>query len=100
MNSSFPSGTRACSLTWLPDGSGFYYTRYPAHLKKGEENYHRHVFFHKLGDEQSKDALVYERKDEKEWGFDGEVTEDGRYLVITIWRGTERKNQIFYKDLR
>src|SRR5439155_14199360 len=51
--------TRACSLTWLTDGSGFYYTRYPSHLKKGEENYHRHVFFHKLGDDPAADADTF-----------------------------------------
>jgi hypothetical protein len=28
------------------------------------------------------------------------VTEDGRYLIISVWRGTEPKNQVFYKDLR
>src|SRR5579885_662055 len=39
--------TRACSLSWLPDGSGFYYTRYPARAAAGEENYNRRVFFHK-----------------------------------------------------
>ena len=43
--------TRACSVAWLPDNSGFYYTRYPApgSVPKGQENYNRHVFFHKLG---------------------------------------------------
>ena len=48
---------------------------------------------------RSKDTLVYERNDEKEWGFDGDVTDDGRYLIISVWRGTERKNQVFYQDL-
>ena len=26
------------------------------------------------------------------------MTEDGRYLIITVWRGTEPKNQVFYQD--
>jgi prolyl oligopeptidase len=90
-------------VSWLPDGSGFYYSRYDA-PKEGEKltgaNYYQKLFFHKLGDAQSQDTLVYERPDEKEWGFDGEVTEDGRYLIISVWRGTERKNQLFYKDLQ
>jgi len=42
---------------------------------------------------------LYERADEKEWGFDGQVTDDGHWLVIRVWRGTERKNQLFYLDL-
>ena len=91
------------SIAWTPDGRGFFYSRYDA-PKAGEtftgQNYYQKLYFHRLGDEQGKDTLVYERKDEKEWGFGGEVTEDGRYLVITVWRGTERKNQVFYKDLQ
>ncbi len=38
--------TRACSVAWEPDGSGFLYTRYP----EGDE-YHRTVFAHRLGDD-------------------------------------------------
>src|SRR5207244_4156677 len=42
--------TRAASLAWLPDDSGFYYTRYPepGSVAEGEEMYHRHVYFHPL----------------------------------------------------
>jgi len=43
--------TRAASIAWLPDDSGFYYTRNPApgSVPAGEETYNRHVFFHPLG---------------------------------------------------
>ena len=42
--------TRAASVAWLPDSSGFYYTRYPqpGDVPAGEEMYHRRVFFHEL----------------------------------------------------
>src|SRR5262245_44738769 len=63
-------------------------------------NYFQKLFYHRLGEPQDKDTLVYKRDDEKEWGFDGNVTDDGRYLVISVWRGTEQKNQVFYKDLQ
>ncbi len=43
--------------------------------------------------------LIYHRPDEKEWGFSGGVTEDGRYLIISVWLGTDPKNLVFYKDL-
>lgn len=90
------------SISWMPDGSGFFYSRYDE-PKAGEaftgQNYFQKLYFHKIGDSQAQDTLVYERKDEKEWGFGGEVSEDGRFLVIMVWRGTERKNQVFYKDL-
>ncbi|MEZ6113253.1 MAG: prolyl oligopeptidase family serine peptidase [Pirellulaceae bacterium] len=88
--------------SWKKDNSGFYYSRYDE-PKAGDEltqqNYYQKLYFHKLGDPQDHDTLVYERPDEKEWGFGGHVTEDGRYLIISVWRGTERKNQLFYLDL-
>ena len=72
--------------------------------KPGEQftgpNYFQKLYYHKLGTPQADDKLIYERPDEKEWGFDGDVTDDGHYLVITVWRGTERKNQVFYQDLQ
>jgi prolyl oligopeptidase len=88
--------------TWMKDGSGFFYSRYD---KPDEQNqlrsqvYGHKIFFHKLGTPQSDDKLVYERPDQKEWLFNEEVTEDGHYLVITVQRGTDPKNRIFYKDL-
>jgi prolyl oligopeptidase len=43
--------------------------------------------------------MVYDRPDQKEWGFSGGVTDDGRYLVIHVWQGTDTRNRFFYKDL-
>lgn len=88
--------------SWLPDGSGFYYSRYDApqgNSLQGTNEFQK-LYFHKLGTAQSRDVLVYERKDQKDWGFVGTVTEDGRYLVITAWNGTNPETRIFYKDLR
>lgn len=89
--------------SWALDGSGFYYSRYDE-PKPGEQytgiNYFQKLYFHRLGESQDQDKLIYKRDDQKEWGFDGSVTEDGRYLIISVWRGSERKNQIFYRDLR
>ncbi|MGH9547921.1 MAG: prolyl oligopeptidase family serine peptidase, partial [Terriglobales bacterium] len=65
-----------------------------------EANYYEKVFFHKLGDAQSRDKLVYERKDEKEWGFAPVITDDGRFLVIYISVGTSHKNGLLIQDLK
>jgi len=35
----------------------------------------------------------------RKWGFNGGVTEDGKYLVISVWLGTDPRNLVFYKDL-
>jgi prolyl oligopeptidase len=90
------------SVAWTQDGSGFFYSRYDEPQEgstyKGANYYHK-LYCHRMGTPQSSDALIYERPDQKEWGFGGQVTEDGRYLVILVWRGTHRENGVFYKDL-
>ena len=89
-------------VSWTPDNLGFFYSRYDE-PKAGEEltgvNYFQKLYYHRLGDPQDKDLLVYERKDQKEWSFHGKVTEDGRYLIISVSRSTETQNQVFYKRL-
>lgn len=87
---------------WTNDNKGFFYSRYDE-PKAGDElkgaNYFQKLFYHKLGTPQSEDKLVYDRPDQKEWGFGAGVTDDGKYLIISVWKGTERKNLLFYKDL-
>jgi prolyl oligopeptidase len=90
------------SPSWSRDSKGFYYARYDA-PPAGEEleatNYFHKLYFHRLGTTQSEDILVYERPDQKEWGFDAFETEDAHYLIINIWRGSTEENAVFYKDL-
>jgi len=89
--------------SWTHDGKGFFYSRYaePNEKTKLEDtNYFQKLYFHRLGTPQSEDVLVYERPDQKEWGFSGSVTEDGRYLIVSVWQGTDPKNRLYYKDLQ
>jgi len=87
---------------WAHDNSGFYYCRYPAPAE-GEAyqgaNYNQKLYFHRLNTPQSSDALVYERPDQPEWGFGAEVSDDGHYLVLGVWQGTDSRNRLFYQDL-
>jgi len=88
--------------SWLKDSSGLFYSRYDEPVDGDalkNANYNQKLYFHKLGTPQSEDELVYERPDEPEWGFGGHVTHDGRYLIITVWRGTHRENGLFFRDL-
>jgi prolyl oligopeptidase len=89
-------------VAWTPDGRGFFYSRYDEPDEKTrlyEVNYFQKLYYHRVGTAQSSDTLVYERPDRKEWGFGASVSEDGRYLVINVWRGSDSKNLLFYKDL-
>ncbi|HEY9864546.1 MAG TPA: prolyl oligopeptidase family serine peptidase [Candidatus Obscuribacterales bacterium] len=88
--------------SWTHDHKGFYYSRYdqPQDGKPLEDiNYFQKLYYHRLGTDQSEDILIYERPDHKEWGFNGFVTEDGKYLIISVWKGTDSKNLVFYQDL-
>ncbi|WP_153558315.1 prolyl oligopeptidase family serine peptidase [Roseimaritima sediminicola] len=89
-------------VAWNEDASGFFYGRYEAPAE-GEEltgtNYNQTLYFHAIGTSQDEDVMVYRRPDHKEWGFQPEVSEDGRWLVINNWKGSEPQNQIFLKDL-
>lgn len=88
--------------SWSHDHQGFFYSRYdePDGTTQLEAvNYYQKLYYHRLGTPQGEDTLVYERPDQKEWGFSGQVTDDGRYLVISVWRGSEPRNLVFYQDL-
>ncbi len=90
------------SATWTKDGKGFFYGRF-AEPKPGETfqalTLNQKVYYHRIGMPQSEDVLVYHRPDQPKWGFSESVSEDGRYLVITIRVGTAAKHKVVYKDL-
>lgn len=90
------------SVSWDADGEGFYYSRYPAPAedeKFQSLNLNQRVFYHRLGSNQADDALVHARPDQPEWGFGPEVSDDGRYLIITVWHGTDNRYRVAWKDL-
>ena len=92
--------------SWTKDNSGFFYEGYERPDKITKEsslktsNYFHKIYFHKLGTPQLQDALVFERPDDKELNVGGGVTDDGRYLIISMSRGTSPNNQITVKDLQ
>jgi prolyl oligopeptidase len=88
--------------SWTKDEKGFYYSRYDEPKQDTamrDPNYFQKLYYHRLGTTQSEDQLIYERPDNKELGFNGAVTDDGHYLIITVWQGTSPKNRLYYKDL-
>jgi len=89
--------------SWAADSSGFYYSAYDAptgenKLKAVNEN--QKLYFHRIGTPQSADLLAYARPDEPKWGFQGQVSDDGRWLIITVSLGTDERNQLFVQDLK
>jgi prolyl oligopeptidase len=89
--------------SWTKDGKGFFYSRFdtPDESKVlTGANFYQKVYYHRVGESQSKDTLVYDRADQRDWGFGAGVTDDGQYLVINVSEGTDRKNRLFYRDLK
>jgi prolyl oligopeptidase len=92
--------TRAASLAWKHDDSGFFYTRYPkkGDVAEGQEVYHRHVFYHALGGDPAHDPLIFGEGRNPEWWPDVNLSEDGRWLLINEGQGWT-KTEMFLKDL-
>jgi prolyl oligopeptidase len=90
---------RAASLAWLPDGRGFYYTRYPApaDVPSGEEHYHRAVYFHLLGTDPAADPLVLKPAQKEHWPGVS-LSPDGRWLLISVAR-TFDQTDLYLQDL-
>ena len=85
---------------WAPDGSGFYYSRYPEPTEDKEEAlFYQKVYFHSLGTPQAEDRLIYERPDEPDMGFGASITDDEAYLLLHVWQGTEEKSRVYYRAL-
>jgi prolyl oligopeptidase len=92
--------TKFWGVSWARDGSGVYYSRYPALPDgRGDDSGRPAVYFHQLGTAQDRDRLVYEVTDHPTRIPAGRVTEDGHYLIITLFDGYER-NGVNLLDLR
>jgi prolyl oligopeptidase len=91
------------SAEWTPDGKGFFYSRYDA-PKEGAAlsgvNYFQKLYYHRIGTPQSADQLIYENPVEKEWGFGASVTDDGKHVIINVWKGSGRKNGLLVMPLK
>jgi prolyl oligopeptidase len=91
------------SAEWTPDGKGYFYSRYDA-PKDGAaltaSNYYQKLYYHRIGTPQSADQLVYENPVEKEWGFGASVTDDGKHVIINVWKGSGRKNGLLVMPLK
>jgi prolyl oligopeptidase len=99
--------TRAASVAWLPDSSGFYYTRYPkpGDVPAGEEMYNRRVFFHQLSSTGNaggaQDPLVFPANGveltQQQWP-NVSISNDGQWLLVDVSDGWT-KTELYLKDL-
>ncbi|MEC9364366.1 MAG: S9 family peptidase, partial [Pseudomonadota bacterium] len=92
------------SIAWTRDSKGFFYSRYPeppSGVAAGtfDDLANQALYYHRVGTPQSADVKVFAVPEEPKWGFVPEVTRDGRYLVVSIWRGSAEEYRIHVMDL-
>ena len=88
-------------LAWAKDGSGFFYSRFaePKDAKFQALNENQEVYFHRLGTPQAQDRKIYATPDRPKLGHTAEVSDDGRWLIITSAEGTDERYEITLIDL-
>ena len=90
---------------WTKDNRGFFYSRYPTPVVQAgtgttfSKLEYQKLYYHRLGTTQGEDRLIYEIPAEPKWFVRGETSEDGRYLVIVISRGSSSENLVSYVAL-
>jgi prolyl oligopeptidase len=89
-------------LSWAKDGSGFYYSRFaePKGAKYQSLNENQQIYFHKLGTKQAADKLMFATPKKPELNHVAEVSDDGRWLVISSSSGTDSRYEVTLVDLR
>jgi prolyl oligopeptidase len=87
------------SPSWLPDGSGYYYSRYPNSDNEGhiETTDGSELWFHKIGTTQSEDQLVWSDSEHPDRFYGASVTKDGGWLVVSVNEGTSSNNALLIK---
>ena len=89
-------------LAWVGE-EGFLYSRYPAPGEGEtfqERNYNQTVYFHRLGTAQDEDTVVYRTPDHPEYNHAAQVTQDGRWAIVTSSVGTDARYEVHAIDLK
>ncbi|MBI5422713.1 MAG: S9 family peptidase [Opitutae bacterium] len=90
-------------MSWSHDAKGFFYTRLPeppgGNAKVFSKIENRKLHYHRVGTAQSDDPLIFAIPEHPEWGFGGQVSSDGRYLVIGVTQPGKLGNSVYYIDL-
>ncbi|XP_046905881.1 prolyl endopeptidase [Hypomesus transpacificus] len=91
-------------MSWTHDGKGLFYNSYPVQEGKSDgtetsTNLHQKLYFHVLGTPQSKDCLCAEFPEHPKWMSGAEVSDDGRYVLLSIREGCDPVNRLWYCDL-
>lgn len=90
-------------IAWTHDNKGFFYSRFPDSDSKADgtetsANLNQKLYYHVLGTNQSEDVMCAECPDNPKWIIGAEVSDDGRYFLLTISEGCDPVNRLYYCD--
>ncbi|HEU0253970.1 MAG TPA: prolyl oligopeptidase family serine peptidase [Pyrinomonadaceae bacterium] len=87
-------------VAWLPDSSGFYYTRSPSAASGGEARFNHKLYFHRLGDDWREDGLVFGESLKREQTLYPQISSDGRYLIVLVQdlSGAAPRSELYLLD--
>jgi prolyl oligopeptidase len=86
-------------ISWTKDDKGFFYSGYDPQTsgnKLTNVNRNQHVYYHRVGTSQSADQIIFDQKDKPDWLFDAQVTDDGRFVILTVYEGTDSRTRLYY----
>jgi prolyl oligopeptidase len=87
-------------VAWLPDNSGFYYTRCAETVRGGESRFHHQLYFHRLGEDWRNDELVFGESLKREQTPYPQLSSDGRYLAVVVqdMSGVSPRSEVYLLD--
>ncbi|HEX7941997.1 MAG TPA: prolyl oligopeptidase family serine peptidase, partial [Gemmatimonadaceae bacterium] len=89
-------------IAWTKDGRGFFYSRYAAQTSGNamlDVNKSQKLYYHRLGRPQAEDEPIWDHPDQPDWLVSAQVSDDGRYALISLTKGTDTRNQLYFIDL-
>src|SRR5699024_3306731 len=94
-------GCRNSNIAWTKDEQGFFYNSYPLQItnSKTAPVYDNKVYYHKLGTSQSKDELTIKSSVKRNLIYTPSISDDNKYLILTVTKGTEPKSGVIYRKL-
>jgi len=93
-------GIKFSNIAWLPDESGFFYSRYPINdAGEYDDSQTVAIYFHEVGTAQSADKKVFAFEGKDTWNPYPSVVQDGETLLISVFEGYQA-NGVYAKSLR
>jgi len=89
--------------SWTKDNKGFFYSRFPEPNQAVNQTFaklaYQKLYYHRLGDAEDQDQMIYERPEDPDLAFDTDVSREGRFLLMQVNKGTEQRDLLYFKDL-